>query len=299
MLCYRCRREFGQNEHIFEGLHEACFCDWFQLKEVNHFENVIARAVEVESGPFNKINSSFFHGKFRKYSAELNGVQYILKVQQPEFPELPVTEFICNSIASILSLQTSPFYLIRFQNELTTFVCKNFMQEYSASNLIHIYRFIESPDQFCCEGLLRVIEEKVGKVSDVHHFIDLTLFDALIGNHDRHGRNLALIQSREGFKLAPFYDNPSYIAIEDKRLLGAMHEPRGAIATKNTIEPTMKDYAIEWDRLGFRDRVNHFLKQIPIDKIEELIHESFISKKRQLALIRLIKRRYQELCHAF
>jgi serine/threonine protein kinase HipA of HipAB toxin-antitoxin module len=53
----------------------------------------------------------------------------------------------------------------------------------------------------------------------------MCLFDALVGNHDRHGRNIALIETRKGHILSPFYDNPSYIGIEDHNLLLAEHNP--------------------------------------------------------------------------
>jgi hypothetical protein len=124
----------------------------------------------------------------------------------------------------------------------------------------------------------------------------VTLFDALIGNHDRHGRNLGIIQAANKSILAPFYDNPSYIALEDPFLLGAYHEPRGAIATKATLEPTMRDYVKEWLRLGFSDQVLQFESQINMENIQTLISQSFVSPKRQQAFLRLIQRRYKELC---
>ncbi len=297
-LCYFCREVLLEANTIYEGLHKACFCRWFGLDMPQEFVDVFARSSEKISNEWAHITSSFFHGKFRKYSARLGQKNYLLKVQQAELPELPGTEFLCNQLARQLGLIVPNFFYIRFQNTLDTFVCENFMKEFSGTNLIHIYRFLGSPDEYTCKGILKVIEREVGRADEMNRFIHLTLFDALIGNHDRHGRNLALIQSSTGLILSPFYDNPSYLALEDPLLLAAHHEPRGAIATSQTMEPTMRDYVNEWNRLGFSETVTEFKNRINLVDIFEIIELSFISEKRKKAFNRLITRRYEEFCHA-
>lgn len=296
--CFKCNDIFIQQDSIREGIHTVCFNEWFHVNSKDTFEDVVARAHETTSDNWVRIVSSFFHGKFRKYSARLGSTSYILKVQQDEFPELPAMEYLCNQIARNLGLWVPNHYLIQFQNELETFVCENFMQNHPGCDLIHIYRFLESPEQFSCVGLLNVLEKNVKRYDDIQRFIELCLFDALIGNHDRHGRNLALIQSDTELRLAPFYDNPSYIALEHPSLLGAQLEPRGAIATKNTLEPTMRDYVNEWSRLNFYNVIKEFKEKINIPKINDLVSHSFISPKRKQAFIRLIHKRYEELCEA-
>ena len=120
----------------------------------------------------------------------------------------------------------------------------------------------------------------------------------MIGNHDRHGRNLGLIREANGTSLAPFYDNPCYLAMEIPELLGAYHEPRGAIATIETKEPIMKDYVKEWFRLGYKEEVINFAKRINLQTIESLVASSFLSKERKEAILRLIQRRYMEIINA-
>lgn len=118
----------------------------------------------------------------------------------------------------------------------------------------------------------------------------------MIGNHDRHGRNLGFIQSTKGMELAPFYDNPSALGLEEHAMLGADLQPRGSIYTKETDKPTMKDYVREWKRLGFGDIVDRFRKQHSLAKLQNLVENSYISEKRQKALLRLIVKRNEELC---
>ena len=120
----------------------------------------------------------------------------------------------------------------------------------------------------------------------------------MIGNNDRHGRNLGLIREANGSTLSPFYDNPCYLAMEIPELLGAYHEPRGAIATFETNEPVMKDYVKEWFRLGFKEEVINFAKRINLQVIENLVTSSFLSSARKDAIFRLMQRRYQEICNA-
>ena len=297
MICYFCCEKIEKNEKVAEGLHVACFTKWFGV-DPQKFSNLVARSPVSVAGEFEKVASSFFHGKFRKYSANLGGREFILKVRQEELPELPAMEYLCNQIARALKLKIPNFYFIRLEGKLATFVVDNFMQDYPGGNLVHIYRYLKKPEQFTCKGLIDVIEKVIGRRTDIEHFVELCLFDALIGNHDRHGRNMGIIESSDEITLAPFYDNPSYIGLEIPELLLAYHEPRGAIPTSQSKEPTMKDYVMEFQKLGFDKAINRFKSKIMMDEIESLISDSFICEERQQALLRLIKRRYQELIDA-
>jgi hypothetical protein len=307
MICYKCLQTIDiSNNSTKHGLHTNCFNDWFKLDAFNSngdFENLALRSGESTDSNHNAINTSFFAGAFKKYSARLNGKMYILKVIMPEYPDLPKLEYVCNLIAKGLSLNVPKFYLIRLENNVDCFVSYNFMQDHAKANLIHIFHFLDSKESiskeyYNCINLLNIIKEKTCSYKDMIEFIHICLFDALIGNHDRHGRNLGLIQNSKRFILSPFYDNPSYIAIEDELLLGAMHEPYGKIATTNSVNPTMRDYILEFKGLGYEAEVQKFIKQINLDMITQIIQKPFLTIKRQDALIRLIIRRYREALDA-
>lgn len=298
-LCYFCNKTVD-NDEMISGLHPNCFCEWFKVSKPGDFLDVVARSSEETSDEkdWAQVTTSFFHGKFRKYSACIAGKSYILKVMQKEVPELPATEYLCNQIARALGLEVPNHFMILFQNTLETFVSMNFMDHRQGSDLVHIYRYLDQPKNYNCEYLLKVIEKEVGRYEALISFIDLCLFDSLIGNNDRHGRNLGLIKDASGTTLAPFYDNPCYLAMEVPELLGAYHEPRGAIATFETNEPIMKDYVKEWLRLGFKKEVENFAERIHLQSIETLVSSSFLSNARKSAIFRLIQRRYEELCNA-
>ncbi len=221
---------------------------------------------------------------------------YILKVQQQEYPELPATEFLSNQIFRSLNIPVPDHYLIKYPKDQLCFVTKNFMSDLAASTLDHIYHFVTNGEKYDCESLVKIIGEKTERKAEQEKFITLTLADSLIGNHDRHGRNLAFIRSAKGMWLSPFYDNPSALALEDPFMLGADLQPRGSIYTKDTDKPTMKDYILEWNRLGYGDVVRRFKKNLSLATIKDLIEKSHISEKRKKALLNLILKRNEELC---
>lgn len=296
-ICFKCLKAVDPQDHVY-GLHSTCFSTWFNLTNPSfEFEDIVLRGDK--NNPSLSMNTSFFQGKFKKYSAKLDKHSYILKVQDDDYPELPTVEYLSNQIGQKIGLIVPNFYLIRFPNEInakTAFVVHNFMEKYVPGNLIHIYHFVaEQP--FSCKTILSIIKEKVGRISALKQFTFLCLFDALIGNHDRHGRNIALIETKKGYELAPCYDNPSYMGIEDRDFLLAKHNPRGKIATSHNEEPTMHDYAIEFIEIGYRDWVEEFLQRVEQIAIHHLIAETFLSDKRKQAFASLVEHRVEELKH--
>ncbi len=293
-ICYKCEKAI-QPHDCFHGLHHECFLSWFGHTSLVDFTDVaLKRGEETLNTTFPPLHTSFFHGKFKKYSARLGDKSYILKVKQNEYAELPQIEYLSNVIAQKLGLYVPPFYFIRFLNEMDTFVVHNFMENYQPANLIHLYHFLKENDEFSVKNILTIISDKVGRLDAIHQFIYMCLFDALIGNHDRHGRNIALIETRKGFQLSPFYDNPSYIGIEDHSLLLAHHNPRGKIATSSTIDPTLREYVEDFKDLGYFPIVLSFLSKVQKMDFESLIQRPFLSARRQEALLTLIKRRQEE-----
>jgi hypothetical protein len=63
-----------------------------------------------------------------------------------------------------------------------------------------------------------------------------------------------------------------------------------------TDQPTMKDYVLEWDRLGYGHIVRRFKKNLSLGMIKDLVEKSHISEKRKKALMALILKRTEELC---
>lgn len=289
--CYKCLKSLGK-ERLY-GLHPECFRSWFGTESLYTPFQLTMKTAGNSNDPKAEMNSSFFHGKFRKYSARLGGSSYIIKVRQSSFPDLPAMEFLCNQIAKKLDVNVPDFYFISLEGE-PAFVSKNFMEGYPGANLVHLYRFLgEQP--FDLQTILRAISDLTGKAQDIEQFIKLCLFDALIGNHDRHGRNLALIQTTQGKELSPIYDNPSCLGIEEESFLKAILEPCGKIYSSHSREPKMRDYVRDFWEMGYEELVTQFYLSIAIQELINLVNTSFISVLRKEAFSKLLQRRYEEL----
>jgi hypothetical protein len=241
--CFNCLRALrGGSTH---GLHQECFRNWFGVDGSHTPFQLTMKTSGNSNDPNAEINFSFFHGKFRKYSAKLGRSSYIIKVRQPSFPDLPAMEFLCNQLAKKLGVNVPDFYFILLER-----------------------------------------------------FIKLCLFDVFIGNHDRHGRNLALIQTAQGKLLSPTYDNPSCLGIEEESFLKAILEPCGKIHSSRSKEPKMREYALDFCEMGYEKLVRQFYLSIAFQEIVGLVSTSFISLVRKTAFSKLLHRRYHELKEA-
>jgi hypothetical protein len=297
--CLKCLSEISAGKDKY-GLHEDCYVSWFGLTAVEDFTGIERRSESGPPKPSDKSqgwNTSFFHGKFRKYSAVLAGESYIFKMKQDEAPELPDVEYVCNQIAKSIGLPIPEFYCIEFYDE-RTFVTKNFIKRSTNATLNHIYTFFGENGRYDCETVANVILSRTHRPYDVDVFVRACLFDALIGNHDRHGRNLGLIVTPRGTSLAPIYDNPSALGLEDGRILQAEFAPKGKIWTQNSKEPTSSHYVEEFFRLGHEDSARDFFGRVNTKKIFALIDESACSALMKEALRKLISIRYEELKNA-
>lgn len=298
MKCLRCKQEIV-NEQPRYGLHPDCFVACFKVSPSEEFVSLTQKSSEsLDPESINNQsleNTSFFHGKFKKYSADLASDSYIIKMrEEKEAPELPEVEYVCNQIAHYLGLPIPEFYYIDFYTQ-KVFVTKVFIKKNSGStNLEHIYKF-RPDDKHNCECLADVIKKTTNRPYDVEVFFNTVLFDALIANHDRHGRNLAFLVTTSRTVLSPIYDNVSYLSLVSGEMLNAHFKPTGRIATSETKEPTMIDYVKELKKLEQADLVQTFFNKIKLSKIEDIIEESYCSVLMKQALKKIINIRYLEL----
>ena len=294
--CLKCLEAIEPTQNYY-GLHRQCFLTWFEITEPKEFSGLARKPFSKDPDSKDRFphdNSSFFHGKFRKYSADLAEVSYIMKVKESEAPELPDVEYLSNQIAETLGLPVAKFYLIEFSGE-RAFITKNFIEKKTNANLCHIYHYQKDKINRDCETLIDIISEETKQYRDIEIFINACLFDSLIGNHDRHGRNIGLLVTPKGARLAPIYDNPSALGLESGDWLKADFSPKGRIPTKETNEPTAKDYVIEFERLGYLEEVRAFSRRVDLLKINTLTDLSFCSDPMKNAIKNLVRKRHEEI----
>lgn len=293
MNCLKCNLSI-ENVDTKYGLHSKCFASWFDVSESATFVGLTRKNAETFNSPDAQVDGSFFHGTYKKYSAVLEGSSYILKMRDLTTPELPAVEYLCNQIGKLLGVPVAEFFIVYFETELV-FVTRNFMSRYGGpANLSHIYHHLTGKP-FNCEEIIKVISDITKRPFDINIFIKTLLFDALIGNHDRHGRNLGLIVQSNYVTLSPIYDNVSYLSLEQGFMLKADFNPTGKIATQDANNPSMRDYVIELELLGFEDIVKEFYTKVKLDQILSLVENSFCTEDMKKAMRTLICKRYKEL----
>lgn len=284
--CFKCLKSIDNTNKY--GLHPWCFEEWFGCPAKTEFEGLTPQNTESPGG---RHTSSFLHGKFRKYTATLGEKRYVLKVIQDEYPNLPRVEYVCNQIARTLKLDVAEFYFIQLESQ-DCFVSRNFIHGTNWQKLTHIWQYLSDADAFDVETLSRVIFDVTKKPQDVEKLYQVVLFDVLIGNHDRHGRNLAILSKGKTHRLSPIYDNPSYVGIES--LLGADLNPTGSIKTKMSDEPTMKDYVAELRRIKAGKAITDFAKRCSLQKIMAVVEAGLLAERVEKAMVRLITKRHGE-----
>ncbi len=299
--CLKCLQPLNFSDSHY-GLHGACFKAWFKVNTLPQFLGLQQKSAESkapETGQLTRsYNSSFFHGKFKKYSADLAGVSYILKMREQGAPELPEVEYLCNQIADMLVIPVANYYIIEFAGE-RVYVTQNFIKKGGTlSNLSHIYHSIKPNEKYNCRALIRAISENTKRPYDVEVFVHTCLFDALIGNHDRHGRNLGLVVTSARTTLSPIYDNVSYLSLESGSMLQADFNPAGKIATDDAEHPSIEDYIKEFFDLDLEEQVRIFFSRVKPTKIHSLVENSFCSSAMKNAIKKLIDKRYQEFSDA-
>ncbi len=296
MMCLRCKQDINGEAPLY-GLHSKCFVTWFKVAPTTEFLSLTQKSTgrSQRSANYTPNNTSFYHGKFKKYSADLGADNYILKMRmEEEGPELPEVEYLCNQIGALIGIPVAEHFYINFFSD-NVFVTKVFIKKGSATaNLdpIHKYR---PDDKHDCETLSKTIGETTKRPYDVEVFYNTLLYDALVGNNDRHGGNLAFIVTPSKVVLSPIYDNVSYLALVSGPLLQADFSPTGRIETSRTKEPSMSDYVEELKRLGQHDLIFTFASRVKMAKIEAMIDGSYCSGHMKVALKKLITKRYKEL----
>ena len=322
MKCLSCHKTIEARD--FYGFHRDCFLKDFKLTDPLKFSNLDPKKPDSFSEYYRikKIKDSFYHGRYRKYSASLGATKYILKIQEKKFPDLPATEYVCNEIASLLGLSVPEYHLIKYKEEddpkngnqeqiknekqsnnqksdttSMAFVVRNFMQDYKGGTLHHIYKYLPKGEKnYNCKKIIDILFQHT-KPADVIRFIEITLFDSLIGNNDRHGRNLGIIESARQKRLAPIYDNPSYFGIESDDLIGADFNISGCIRTSLSKEPMLLDYMKEFQSLGFKKNCLKFFEKVTrkFRKIIERVESSEVSNKRKRAFIKFLHKQLKNM----
>ena len=234
--------------------------------------------------------NTFYHGNFKKYAATLGGFRVILKLSDMEhYPELPLVEYLCNKVAQLLGIHVARFGILELDGR-PAFVTRNFVNK-GAENLVHLYRYLSAKDRYDLETIAATIQKVTQRLADVHRFFEICMFDMIIGNNDRHGRNLGFIENGGSSRLSPFYDNVTILGAESGEFfLGTHWNPKSKIAASINDAPSLLEIVTEVQRLGQTSLVKRMQSRISKSEpeiLEYINQEDKLSTPMKKALTRL------------
>lgn len=170
---------------------------------------------------FTKYQLSNIHygGSEEKLGIVIDNINYILKFQKETENGISnnhICEYIGSSIFALCGESVQKTLLgtyngrnvvacIDFNTKNNEFVPFNDVGDSSLENDHEVY-------QYTYEDIIRMLEEnkKITNVQEtIEKFWDLYIYDALLGNFDRHGSNWGFIKETGRYKMAPIFDNGS------------------------------------------------------------------------------------------
>ena len=152
-------------------------------------------------------------------------------------------------------------------------------------------------------------------------FLNIIIFDFLIGNTDRHQNNWAVISSNDNIKMCPMYDNGSSLCcyIEDEKidsflgndkmkfdsLVNTSSRSRIRIDKNIKKEPTHIE-VIKYLNLNYRnsiinlvETINNRITKNTLDKVIDIYPEELISSKRKELIKRFLLTKVKLLNNIF
>lgn len=144
---------------------------------------------------------------------------HILKPAIKGFNETIENEFICIKVAEKLGIQvpdikigyannTKYFLIQRYDREIIDNKIKRIHQEdfCQASNVISAYKY-QADGGVDFKRCFEILRKTSQPASSINQFIQLMVFNYLIGNNDAHGKNFSILHYDNGeIKFAPAYD---------------------------------------------------------------------------------------------
>lgn len=211
---------------------------------------------------------------------------HIIKLQNPQFADLVVNEYVCMRLAKAVGLNVPDVDLLEIGAKTHLIV-----ERYDRANgeRLHQEDFCQAlsidaenkyeaeggPSLQDCAALIREHSHK--PAADILQFIRWVLFNLLIGNRDAHGKNIAFLYSPK-CEIAPFYDLLStqcYEGLSDKFSMKIGGENRLDWLQKRHLERFAEEIGVKFSLV-----VKEFNKLVAlIEKNQGLLDEYPLLKK--------------------
>jgi len=186
---------------------------------------------------------------------------HIIKIANSRFPDLLINELFCMRLAQILQLNIPDVDLMETHgrqyleikrydrhidnNGITRIHQEDFCQ---ALGLVSNKKY-QSGGGASLRDCYKIIEKfSDNKLTDITRFIEWIIFNYLIGNTDAHAKNISLLHTGSGIKLAPFYDLLSTEVYPEKIVDHGMAMLINGKGKYNSLKP--EDFTALFSQLG-------------------------------------------------
>lgn len=299
-----------QNLTTETDYHEKCSLIFFGTKQAPKLEytfdqmselakNVVERSVSVP-GVQPKLSMSFNEETKDQRLTVVGalGGNYIFKPPSLEYPEMPQNEHLTMRLAEYLKIKTVPSSLIRLKSGELSYITKRIdrAEDGRKIHMIDMFQITEAYDKY--KSSMEKVGNALGQFSsntllDKLFFFELTLFSFLTGNNDMHLKNFSMIKSDSGWILSPAYDllNVAIANSEDKEEL--------ALTLCGKKKKFRKVHFVQFgENLGLTTKqiitvFNRFQKKK--SGMIEMIQNSFLSKKMEVAYTEILEERFLRL----
>ena len=186
---------------------------------------------------------------------------HIIKITNKRFPDLLKNELFCMRLAQIMrldvpnaALKTSKEHLYleieRFDRQIKKGIVRRIHQEDFCQALGIVstkkYQTGGGANLKDCYNIIEKFSEN--QFIDVTRFIEWIIFNYLIGNTDAHAKNVSLLHTETGIRLAPFYDLLSTEVYPEKLIDHTMAMLINGKGKYDSLRP--KDFAALFGQLG-------------------------------------------------
>ena len=157
-------------------------------------------------------NSKQYNGAEDKFGITMCGEDYIVKRQRGNWNNV-YSEYIASNIIRVLGGYVHETYLGKLNDEVVV-LCKDFtskdyrLKSFNSAESMYLDTEMDRHEYYYDE-----VKYLLSKLKNcdydvlINQFNEMFIFDALLGNPDRHKGNWGVLKHRRGYTAAPIFDN--------------------------------------------------------------------------------------------
>ena len=191
------------------SIDEAIFAMSVEVKNDNPLLMDTYSIIDISGIPH---NLKQYNGAEDKFGITLNGSNYIVKRTRDGWNNV-YSEYIASNVIRILGGNVHETYLGRLNNDIVV-LCKDFtsnnisLKSFNSTESLALDTDIDRHEYYYDEVVYLLSKLKNCDLDKcMQSFNEMYVFDALLGNPDRHRGNWGVLRTTHGYRMAPIFDN--------------------------------------------------------------------------------------------